>query len=76
MRVMRRTLAIVCVVVMTAGAVAQPPPTPPPAEQRFVPPQPRTPAKPPLIGNILTALVIAAGVIGVCLIPSKRTHQD
>jgi len=44
--------------------------------QSAKPPAPKETPKAPAILNIMLLAVSAAGVIGVCLIPSKRGHQD
>lgn len=75
MKRIMRSMSVAGVLLVSAVALAQQPgqaPAPPP----FRPPTPAAPGKPPLVWNILTALVIGAGVVAVCLIPSKRTHQD
>jgi hypothetical protein len=46
------------------------------APQPLKPPTPGTPDSPPMIWNVLLAVVIVALVVGVSLIPSKRGHQD
>lgn len=76
MRPITRTLAVAGVLVLSSLALGQQPGGQQPAQQPFRPPQPLQPAKAPLVWNILTAIVIGAGVVAVGLIPSKRTHQD
>ncbi len=75
MKQIMRTMSVAGVLLVSAVALSQQPGQAPPA-QPFRPPAPTTSGKPPLVWNILTALVIGAGVVAVCLIPSKRTHQD
>lgn len=40
------------------------------------PPTPGTPDSPPMVWNVLLAVIIVGLVVGVSLIPSKRGHQD
>ncbi len=54
-------------------ALAQPRGQPPPVLQ---PPTTTLDEKPPKLRNYFVLVLIAAGAIGACLIPSKRGHQD
>lgn len=67
-------IAALIVLCFSVGAYAQTPA--PPKESDARPPTAKVADKPPLLGNIVAAVVILGAVVTASLLPSKRGHQD
>jgi hypothetical protein len=71
----RANIAAVAVVTAAAPLLAQSGgKNEPPVEIK--PPTPGQPDSPPMVWNVLLAVVIIGLIVGVSMIPSKRGHQD
>lgn len=74
----RRAALAAAFAVLTLGAVPQARAQPSGEEPapRVAIPKPRGEPKATPIMSILTAVVLAAGIVSITLLPSKRGHQD